>query len=257
MLRAWLLRGLFVRAWVVDHNADRIMHDFLDHADIVTVTAAMDQLPAAIAPDVVLLAIKPQQINDVLPHLAKYISPQTLVVTVVAGIHSDRYQSHLNNHPLVRLAPNTPAMLGKGMTAGFANAAVTDAQKQTTENLSKALGDFFWVGAEAQLDLAMGISGSGPAYYFYFTELLAAAAQKHGMGADDAMRLARQTLVGAAAMAEAEASTPLSELRANVTSKGGITEACLRVWNKDDTFQDIISAGIDANVHRSRELAGD
>ena len=257
MLRGWLAHGLLQHAFVVDHAVQELKLEFSEYAHALDFYIDAQDLPEEVETDLVVLAIKPQQMAEVLTSLAPRMHPDWPMMTVAAGVHSSFYQRYLPQNPIVRIAPNTPAMQGEGMTVGVVVNQSPSGLKQRVEKLCRSMGEFFWLEEEAQIDGAMAISGSGPAYYFYLTEMLAKTGIAYGLSQDQAMQLARQTLVGAGAMAKSQPEVEIAQMRKDVTSKGGITEATLRVWSEGDSFEKIIAAGISANVQRSRELAGD
>ena len=150
--------------------------------------------------------------------------------------------------------PNTPAAIGKGMTVACANTKVSAKQKSMTENLLDTLGVTDWLENETLFDAVTGLSGSGPAYIFYMIEAMAKAGTTLGLEPGFAMKLARQTVIGSAALAEREASLPASKLRENVTSPNGTTAAALSVL-MDGKFQDIITTAIAKASARSKELS--
>ncbi len=257
MLAGWLRSGLLQHAVVIDHAVHELKRQFVDHVHLLEFYIDAADIPDDTEADLVVLAIKPQQMAELLSSFAPRLRPHWPVMTVAAGVHSSFYRRYLPDNPIIRVAPNTPAMVGEGMTVGVTVNETPNVIQQQVENLCRVMGDFFWLENEDQLDVAMGISGSGPAYYFYFTEMLAAAGAAHGLSPDTAMHLARQTMVGAGAMAKSYPETSMAQMRADVTSKGGITEATLRAWHNNDIFEKMITDGIAVNIQRSRELAGD
>jgi len=154
---------------------------------------------------------------------------------------------------IVRAMPNTPALVNAGVAGLFANAVVTPPQRTLAESILRAVGEALWVDDEALIDAVTGISGSGPAYLFKWMELLAAAAEAHGIAADDARRLVAQTALGAALLAKSNGASP-AELRRQVTSKGGATEAALNAMEAGG-IDAAMRRGIDAAIHRSSQIA--
>jgi pyrroline-5-carboxylate reductase len=178
---------------------------------------------AAMAAEVVVLAIKPQQMREVLTALPAP-RPEQLIVSIAAGVRADDISRWLRGHPaVVRAMPNTPALVGAGITGLYALPGVCEAQKAQATGLLEAVGSAVWVDTEAQIDAVTAISGSGPAYVFLFIEALEQAAIDLGLAADTARQLTLQTFLGAAALAIKDKHPP-AELRARVTSKGGTTE---------------------------------
>ena len=156
---------------------------------------------------------------------------------------------------MVRAMPNTPALVGRGVTGAFANARVSAAQHQTVSELLKVSGPVEWVASEDDIDAVTAVSGSGPAYVFYLVECMAEAGRKAGLPQDLAMRLARHTVAGAGEMLF-QSSDEASQLRKNVTSPGGTTAAALSVLMADDGMQPLFDAAIEAARKRAQELAG-
>jgi len=218
--------------------------------------ASPAELPADFAPAVVLIAVKPQVIDDVLPPYASFAGRETVFLSIAAGRTLASLARHIGEDmPLVRAMPNTPAAVGRGMTVLCANARATDAQRTACDNLMAGVGETGWVDDERLMDAVTAISGSGPAYVFHMIECLAAAGEAQGLPTDLAHRLARATVVGAAELAagsEAGAAT----LRANVTSPGGVTEAALGELRDSGALRDLMTRAAAAGVRRSRELSG-
>ena len=212
--------------------------------------------PAApAAPDVLVLAVKPQALDAAAPTLQALAGPQTLVVSVIAGKTIANLRARLPGpQAFVRVMPNTPAAVGRGASAGAANSATGDRQRIWTENLMRAVGLFEWVEDEALIDAVTALSGSGPAYAFALVEAMAKAGEAVGLPADLAMRLARATVEGAGELMAREASTPAAILRQNVTSPGGTTAAALGVLQAD--LDALMARAVRAARDRARELSG-
>ncbi len=254
MLSSWLLSGTVTHAVAVDHKPICLQNQFSSHLGRLQLCPTVKDLPDDLSPDLIVLAVKPQQMPDVLSALAPRLKPEWPILTIAAGLRIEFYARHLPGSTIIRAMPNTPTMVGKGMTAATSSKLLSTELKVTVEKLLRATGDFFWVENEDQLDAVMAVSGSGPAYFFYLAEQMAQAGEAMGLTAEQAMRLARQTLVGSGALAETEAG-PMSQLRENVTSPGGTTAAAIAVWEKDSVFGNLIAEGLRANVQRGKELA--
>ena len=151
--------------------------------------------------------------------------------------------------------PNTPAAIGEGVTVAVANSHVTEEQKRQADALLRATGEVRWIENEAKMDAVTALSGSGPAYVFLLIETLAKAGENQGLPAEMAMRLARQTVIGSAALAERDAAIPAATLRQNVTSPGGTTAAALKVLMDSGEMQALFDRALDAATRRSRELS--
>lgn len=185
---------------------------------------AVEEIAAeTLGADVIVLAVKPQQLSALLRDLPP-LRPGQLVVSIAAGIRALDISRWLGHHPaVVRAMPNTPALVGAGIAGLYALPGVSDAQKTQASRILEAVGGAVWVSDEAQIDAVTAISGSGPAYVFYFIEALEQAGIELGLPRETARLLTLQTFFGAAALAIKDQSAP-AELRARVTSKGGTTE---------------------------------
>jgi len=204
---------------------------------------------------VVLLAVKPQQMDAVMAALAPLVGGRTLFLSIAAGKTIGYFQGHLGAAAaIVRAMPNTPAAVGRGMTVLAANAEVTPRQKEIGGALLAAVGGIDWVEDEALLDAVTAVSGGGPAYVFLLIETLARAGVEAGLPEELAMRIARGTVAGAGELV-ARSDAPAATLRANVTSPGGTTLEALKVLMAEDGLQPLMTRAIAAATRRSRELA--
>ena len=207
---------------------------------------------AALACDVLVLAVKPQQMKAALAPLAGRLGGQ-LVVSIAAGLRLADLSRWLGGHRrLVRCMPNTPALIGAGITGLFADPAVDGTGRDAAERVLSAVGSTVWIADEAQMDAVTAISGSGPAYVFHFIEALQSAGQGFGFDEATARKLAIDTVLGAARLA-AESPEPASVLRERVTSKGGTTEAALNSLGAAG-WHDALVAAARAAEARGREL---
>jgi pyrroline-5-carboxylate reductase len=219
----------------------------------IEVAPQLRPLPAP--PAVILVAVKPQVMDAVFPALAKLAGPDTLTVSIAAGRTIASFARHLPaGAAIVRAMPNTPAAIGRGITACTLNAHVTAAQRRTAGDLLSAVGDVVWVENEALLDAVTAVSGSGPAYVFLLTECLAEAGRKAGLDQHLATQLARATVSGAAELMARSADTA-AKLRENVTSPGGTTAAALAVLMADDGLQPLLDHAVAEATGRGRALA--
>ncbi|MGH8456447.1 MAG: pyrroline-5-carboxylate reductase [Stenotrophobium sp.] len=199
----------------------------------------------------VVLAVKPQQMAEALDGLK--LDAGATVVSIAAGVRLASLRSWLGDKVhCVRTMPNTPALYQKGITGLFAPAGTPDAAKQLAESILKATGETCWLKSEADLDAVTALSGSGPAYFFLLTEVLREAGTKLGLDAETAARLALQTFIGAAEMA-AKTGQDVASLRAQVTSKGGTTEAALAALESGG-IRAIFERALFAAATRGREL---
>jgi len=206
----------------------------------------------------VVIAVKPHIVETVCHNLSKSVNAanqttQPLVVSVAAGVRASSMQQWLQStSPIIRCMPNTPALLGLGATALFANEHCSKHHQSTAEHLLNAAGMSIWVQREADLDAVTAVSGSGPAYFFYLIEHMAAAGEALGLDEITARDLAIETAYGAASMAREQEHTP-ALLRENVTSKGGTTAAALNVFNEHQ-MPDIIEKAMQAAHDRAVEI---
>ena len=203
--------------------------------------------------DVIVIAVKPQAMKAVCQDLRPHLKPHQLLVSIAAGITCASLLDWLGNQPLVRCMPNTPALLGKGVSGLFATADVTAEQRQQAEQLLSAVGIVVWVDSEAQIDAVTAVSGSGPAYFFLLIEAMTDAGVKLGLPRDVAKQLAEQTALGAAHMAVAS-DVDAAELRRRVTSPAGTTEAAIKSFQADG-FAATVEKALSAAAHRSAEMA--
>jgi pyrroline-5-carboxylate reductase len=252
MLAGWLEQGLDPRDIIVQDPAPPpSMAALLSKHGIASVSSiALDQPPA-----VLLMAVKPQVMDAVFPPLAKFVGPETVVLSVAAGRTIASFERALPRAAaVVRSIPNTPASVGRGITAAVANAHVSAAQKNLCDRLLKSVGAVVWVDEEAQIDAATAVSGSGPAYVFLLAECLAEAGRKAGLPANLAAELARWTVAGAGELMH-RSDLPPDQLRRNVTSPNGTTHAALQVLMAEGGLQPLLDAAVAAATRRSQELS--
>lgn len=207
-------------------------------------------------PDVVVVAVKPQILNAVLQRLATYKFSRTLYLSIAAGKPVKLFEELLGpKTPVVRSMPNTPASIGRGVIAAVANSHTDAEQKSAAGKLLRCSGMLVWLENEVLMDAVTALSGSGPAYVFLLIETLAKAGEKLGLPPDTAMKLARQTVIGSAALAEDQADVPASQLRQNVTSPGGTTEAALDILMGDAAMQKLFDSALRAARDRGKALS--
>lgn len=238
--------------YVEDPGSPEDVLDLLAKYDVVP--QARQDLPEP--PQLVMVGVKPQIIDGVLQDLTSRISSETLVYSIAAGKTLADLAKHLpDGTAIVRAMPNTPVMVQSGMTALIANEFVTESQRAWINSLVAGTGTVAWLDDESQMDAVTAVSGSGPAYIFWLAECLAKAGEKQGLSPELAMTLAKATIDGAGSMMGLF-ETPPSELRENVTSKGGTTAAALEVLMSDGGLAPLIEAAIAAAAKRSKELSG-
>lgn len=203
--------------------------------------------------DIIVLAVKPNAMQTVCEQLAETKqSSDKLFISIAAGVHESDINRWLGgSRSIVRCMPNTPALLQLGATGLYANSQTSDTQKQIAQTILDAVGITVWVDEEILLDAVTAISGSGPAYFFYFIELLQAAGEKLGLNADTAIKLAKQTALGAAHMAQQD---NVVDLRARVTSKNGTTEQAILSFQQN-RLDELVDAATKAASERAAELA--
>lgn len=252
MLDGWLARSMLAAgAHLVEPNAESVAA-FRGRPG-VTCHAKLSDLPADLAPEIVVLAVKPQTMDAVLADLARFLSATFL--SIAAGKRIAGLSKALGGAAVVRSMPNTPAAVGRGMTVAVAGPGVTAMARQRCDELLSAVGEVAWVEDERLIDPVTAVSGGGPAYVFLLIETLAAAGEKAGLPADLAMRLARVTVSGSGELARLS-SEPAAQLRKNVTSPGGTTLEALKVLMADDGIQPIFDRAIAAATKRAGELGG-
>ena len=236
---------------VAEPDADKLAQ--LKHK--LGINTATDNALAVNAANVVILAVKPQVLQTVCKNLAQSLQQhKPLIISIAAGIRSDdidRWSG--SNQAIVRCMPNTPALLRCGVTGLYANANVSNQQRDIAQAILAAAGVTLWVDHEVQIDAVTAVSGSGPAYFFLLMEAMIAAGVKLGLDIKTAQQLTLQTALGAARMA-IESDVGAAELRARVTSKGGTTEAAIQYF-KNNHFSELVSNALSAANQRAAELA--
>ena len=253
-----IAKGLLANHWTDDRlifceqQVDR--HDYLrqefQQSGLISNLSDLTSLP-----NIILLAVKPDNMAAVCRQLAcAGLAAQTLCISIAAGVRLRTLKMWLGkNTPLVRCMPNTPAAIGYGMTGLYTPPETDPKHKLSADNILKSIGLTLWVDNESLLDVVTAISGSGPAYFFYFMEALQKSGQSLGLNRQDCYRLALQTMLGAALLAENQ-NVDFAQLRINVTSKGGATEQAIKCFmqNKVD---EIINAAVYAAMARAREIS--
>jgi len=204
--------------------------------------------------DAIVLAVKPQVLPMVLEEIQDLVTDQQLIISIVAGIPTSQIAAHLTSSPpIVRTMPNTPALIGLGITGMYARVNCTLAQRELSQNLMESAGEVVWLDKESLLDIVTAVSGSGPAYFYYLVECLGKAGIRLGLPADIARKLALHTAHGASVMA-VQSQADVTELRQQVTTKGGTTEAALKQLDAGN-FEQLIDTAIAAATRRGQELA--
>ena len=246
LLEGWLVAGLESRRTLV---LDPTPPDGLDDYG-VTVNEALPEAPA-----ILVVAVKPQMMDEALASVTALGGGRTLVISIAAGTPLSRLEAAFGpGTPIVRAMPNTPAAVRKGVSALIGNAAAEETHLAAAETLMNAVGDTIRLTSEDQIDWVTAISGSGPAYVFHMMECLADAGKHLGLPREQALRLAIQTVAGAGELALASDEPP-AELRRNVTSPGGTTAAALEVLMDDETgLAPLVRRTAEAAAARAAEL---
>jgi pyrroline-5-carboxylate reductase len=253
LLAGWTARGVEADSVAVIEPSAAAAQSLA--AQGVRVSGAAGDLEADFAPAVVVLAIKPQQMDAALPDYRRFAGPGTVFLSIAAGKTLKFFEAALGpSAAVVRAMPNTPAAVGRGMTVLSANSGATAPQRELCGSLLEAVGEVAWVEDEGLLDAVTAVSGGGPAYVFLLIETLARAGVEAGLPSDLAMRLARVTVAGAGELVH-QASEPAATLRANVTSPAGTTLEALNILMAPDGLQPLMNRAIAAATRRSRELA--
>jgi pyrroline-5-carboxylate reductase len=245
--------GAMARGWATREKV--YVHD--PRAGAIPRTIRLERLdPEALPmPLTVVVAVKPQVLAEVLAQIAPFARARCLVLSIVAGATLARYAEALGSDArVIRTMPNTPASIGRGVTAAIAAPAVTAEDRERTHELLRAFGQLLWLENEGQMDAVTAVSGSGPAYFFRFAEALARAGISCGLDPLTAIALARETFMGAAALAE-KRNERLDALRSEVTSPGGTTAAALAEFERDAAIDELVERAVRAAEARSRELS--
>jgi pyrroline-5-carboxylate reductase len=252
LLRGWRGRQLAKSYIIVEPGPGAA--SFASERD-VTALAAADGLPADLRPDVIVFAVKPQMMGEVLPGYRRFAGSGTLFLSIAAGKTLGFFARHLGpGAAVVRAMPNTPAAIGRGIAVACASRNAVPAQRALAERLLDAVGEVGWVEDEALIDAVTAVSGSGPAYVFLLIECLAKAGVAAGLPEALALRLARATVAGSGELARLSPESA-ARLRESVTSPGGTTRAALDVLMAPDGLEPLLTRAVLAAAHRSRELA--
>jgi pyrroline-5-carboxylate reductase len=250
MLEGWLARGLAASDAIVAEPVEAMR----PRKDGLHCVASSDEIRET--PEIVVLAVKPQTMDAVLPDLRRFADGGAVFLSIAAGKTLKYFAGHLGaTAKVVRSMPNTPAAVRQGITVACAAAGVSDAEKKRCQDLLEAVGQALWVEDETLIDPVTALSGSGPAYVFLLVEAMAAAGAKLGLSPDMAMQLARATVAGSGELLR-QSSEPASQLRVNVTSPGGTTAEALKVLMAADGIQPVFDKALAAASRRSKELAG-
>ncbi|WP_192459146.1 pyrroline-5-carboxylate reductase [Musicola keenii] len=218
------------------------------------ITSSADNVGCAQRADVIVLAVKPQLMAEVCADLARQVDfSGKLVLSIAAGVNLARFHQLLGDAQIIRIMPNTPSLVGVGMSGMYAPDDIDAADRRFAADLMSSVGKICWVQEEAHINGIIAAAGSAPAYFFLFMEAMQQEALRQGFDAETARLLVQQSASGAAALVAASPDTPLSTLRENVTSKGGTTAAALRVFNERQ-LADTVAQAMQAAVARAQEM---
>ncbi len=239
------------RIWVFEPDLDKAQALATKYG----INTAQDNVELIAKSDIVVIAVKPQVMQKVISPVAEnFRQAKPLIVSVVAGITATSIEKWLgDSFSIIRVMPNTPALVGMGASGLYANRGVSQEQREAIEALCNAVGITAWVDSEADIDSVTALSGSGPAYFMLFIQSLIEAAQAAGLSRESAKSLATQTAAGAAHLV-ATSDAPLQTLIDNVTSPNGTTEKALQSFDQAN-LKSVIANAFEAARKRSEELA--
>ena len=253
MLGGWLAAGQTPSAiTVIDPNPPQAMAKLIADSGVNHATGPQD----AERSDLYVVAVKPQIMGAVLPGLADHIDSENALVSVAAGTTIAMLEAPFAavQPRIIRAMPNTPALVQRGITVCVANQRVSAEQRQSVSTVMSAIGDVEWVEDEGLIDAVTGVSGSGPAYVFHLAEALTEAGVAAGLPVELAAKLAEATVSGAGELMRQSDHSP-AQLRRNVTSPNGTTQAALEILMDDNGFPALLEKAVAAATQRSRELA--
>ena len=249
MLRSWLENDLISNCYIIAPSG---VPDEFKHYDCVLRTDADNIGKHQL--DAIILAVKPQKIEEACAPFAHTLDASVPIISIAAGKSIAKLEDNFKeNTAVIRTMPNTPSAVGKGACVCIKNNHVNDAQQKLTTTLLETTGLVEWIDDETLMDAVTAVSGSGPAYIFYLIETLALAGENAGLSTEMAMKLARQTVIGSASLAERDSDLSATKLRENVTSPNGTTYAALKVL-MDGRMETIFKEAIEAAKKRSEEL---
>lgn len=253
MLDGWLESGIASAGVVI---VDPYQNEKYLKNDQITYYDSAEEVPEDLNPEVIILAVKPQQMDTALAAYKKFAAPENLFVSIAAGKTIAYFEDHLGAEAaIIRAMPNTPAAIGQGITVACANENATSNQVDLGLDLLRAVGEAFHVEDESLIDPVTALSGGGPAYVFLMIETMTEAGIKAGLPKELAARLALVTVAGAGQLAINSDEEP-AQLRINVTSPNGTTQEALAVLMDDNGLQPLMTSAIAAATKRSKELAG-
>ena len=257
LLEGWFKRGFSPVDVIIVEPAGRDSVAPCSRHRALTCLATAAEVPRDFVPDVVLFAVKPQVADSVVGDYRRFVNKAPVFLSVIAGKTTGYFQQHLGEGAaVVRCMPNTPAAVGRAITAMYAAPAASAVQRRVCEVLLQAVGDVTWLADESLMDAVTAVSGSGPAYVFLMVEALRDAGIAAGLPPDVAAHLARATVIGSGALLDRDAAVAPDVLRQNVTSPGGTTAAALSVLMGENGLKDLMTHAVAAAAARSKQLAG-
>jgi pyrroline-5-carboxylate reductase len=255
LLRGWLEHGIAAQPIAVVEPDPSALAAFREDERVGGFSRA-DDLAPDVRPEAVVLAVKPQVMDEALPPYRRFAAAGAVCLSIVAGRTIASLSAGLGSEAaVVRAMPNTPAAIGRGMTVACPGDKVTPSQRELCQDLLTAVGEVAWVEDESLMDAVTAVSGSGPAYVFLLAECLARAGAEAGLAPELAMRLARATVAGSGELLRRSPDSPAA-LREAVTSPGGTTEAALEVLMGAEGLASLMGRAVAAAAARSRALAG-
>ncbi len=250
MLRLWLDNSIISHANIIKPSP--LSEPFASAPNISYSSTHDDAHP--IDSDIFMIAVKPQMFDKAIPRIARHLSPKCCVLSIAAGKELSTFSNYFSDEQsIVRVMPNTPSAIGKGVSAAIANEVTSQKQRGNVDTLLRALGSLYWIDDEPLMNAIAALSGSGPAYVFYMIEVLSKAGRSIGIPDDLSEALARQTVIGSAALAERDSGIPASTLRKNVTSPGGSTLEALKIL-MDGRLENLFGDALEAARKRGEEL---
>ena len=255
-----ILKGI-LRKDLVDMNFSVIEPQFINDSSIINSEVSIYENIDYIDQenrnfDLVIIAVKPQIVKKVVEICRDKIKNDFLLISIAAGIKINFFESILGaNTRAVRAMPNTPAEIGQGVTVLFKSANISRSDEIIAEKIFESVGSLFWIETEELMDVVTAISGSGPAYVFYIAEIMIDAALKAGLNAGQAELMVLQMMKGAGCLLREISNKTAKELREEVTSPGGTTEAALKVLMLNDVFSNIMQNAVSAAIQKSKELS--
>ena len=252
LLKGWLNHGILPKAITI---VEPMGIESVGAGKNVRVLASPNEIEASYKPGIIIFAIKPQVMDEIVPNYKRFVSPNTLYLSIAAGKPSTYFERLLGKKgAIIRTMPNTPAAVGCGMTVAFANPNVKKEQKQFAQFLLETIGKVSWLDDEASMDAVTAVSGSGPAYIFLLIECLTKAGKRLGLDPILAEQLARETVIGCGELVKKSDETA-ENLRQNVTSPGGTTAAALKILTGQNGMEALMIKAVEAATLRSQELS--